>query len=101
MKLALVLRDIAADLTQIGASFAVVGGIAASARGEPRFKRDVDVAVSVSGDEQAEGILFQPSNTMRWDASSRRDCSTRLGLFAISSSLHAASRRRSLETLRR
>lgn len=59
MKLASVLRDLTADLTQLGASFAVVGGIAASARGEPRFTRDVDVAVAVSGDEQAEGILFQ------------------------------------------
>lgn len=59
MKLASVLRDLTADLTRIGVPFAVVGGIAASARGEPRFTRDVDVAVAVSGDEHAEGILFQ------------------------------------------
>lgn len=57
MKLALVLRDLSADLSQIGVSFAVVGGIAASARGEPRFTRDVDVVVAVSGDEQAESRL--------------------------------------------
>jgi hypothetical protein len=59
MRLAQVLRELATHLEQLGLEFAVVGGIAASARGEPRFTRDVDVAVAVSGDEQAEAVLFQ------------------------------------------
>ncbi len=59
MKLAAVLRDLATHLTQIDARFALVGGIATSARAEPRFTRDVDVAVAVADDKEAEGLLFQ------------------------------------------
>jgi predicted nucleotidyltransferase len=59
MKLAPVLRELATHLEQLGLEFAIVGGIAASARGEPRFTRDIDVAVAVSGDDQAERLLFQ------------------------------------------
>lgn len=61
MKLAQVVRDLAQQLEQLGVEFAVVGGIAASTRGEPRFTRDVDVAVAVSNDDQAEGVIFQLS----------------------------------------
>jgi hypothetical protein len=38
-------------------SWAVVGGIAVSARVEPRFTRDVDIAISVSGDSDAEQLI--------------------------------------------
>jgi predicted nucleotidyltransferase len=58
MKLASVLRDLATHLKQVGLEFAVVGGIAVSARAEPRFTRDVDVAVAVTNDDQAERGLF-------------------------------------------
>jgi hypothetical protein len=37
--------------------FAVVGGLAVSARAQPRFTRDVDVAVTVAGDEDAEALV--------------------------------------------
>jgi hypothetical protein len=47
VRLARVLRDLAEHLEQLDLSFAVVGGIATSARGEPRFTRDVDVAVEL------------------------------------------------------
>jgi len=47
------------QLTEQAARFAVVGGLAASARGEVRFTRDVDVAVSVAGDDEAEALIFQ------------------------------------------
>lgn len=47
----------AADLEALGASFALVGGLAVSARAEPRFTRDVDLAVSVASDEEAERLL--------------------------------------------
>lgn len=40
-------------------SLAVVGGIAVSARTEPRFTRDLDFAVAVSDDSQAEQYVFQ------------------------------------------
>jgi len=39
------------------ATFAVVGGLAASVRGEARFTRDVDVAVDVPDDSSAEALV--------------------------------------------
>ena len=58
MRLAPVLRDLTQHLTRLDQPFAVVGGIAVSARAEPRLTRDVDVAVAVASDVQAEGVLF-------------------------------------------
>jgi hypothetical protein len=51
------LRDIASALETSGAAFAVVGGLAVSVRAEPRFTRDVDVAVSVATDAEAEQLI--------------------------------------------
>jgi len=50
-------RRIAADLSRLRKRHAVVGALAVSARVEPRFTRDADFAVAVSGDEEAEPIL--------------------------------------------
>jgi len=47
------------DMDEAGASFAVIGGLAVSARVEPRMTRDVDLAVSVANDDQAERLLYQ------------------------------------------
>jgi hypothetical protein len=44
-------------LNQLGARFALVGGLAVSARAEPRFTRDLDLAVAVRSDREAEGIV--------------------------------------------
>jgi hypothetical protein len=43
----------AADLAELGARFALVGGLAVSVWGEPRYTRDVDLAVGVDLDEFA------------------------------------------------
>ena len=51
------LARIAADLDSLKASYAVVGGHAVSARTEPRFTRDLDLAVAVVDDRQAESIV--------------------------------------------
>lgn len=48
------LRQAASDLGKIGARFAVVGGLAVSARAEPRMTRDADFAVAVVSDHEAE-----------------------------------------------
>ena len=40
-----------------GCGWALVGGLAVSIRAEPRFTRDVDVAVSVADDATAEGLV--------------------------------------------
>jgi Domain of unknown function (DUF1814). len=46
-------------LRKEGVRWAVVGGLAVSARAEPRTTRDVDVAVGVVDDAEAERILFR------------------------------------------
>ena len=51
------LRHVVVELQARGADFALVGGLAVSARSEPRFTRDVDVAVSVASDPEAEGLV--------------------------------------------
>ncbi|MGI8710617.1 MAG: nucleotidyl transferase AbiEii/AbiGii toxin family protein [Acidimicrobiales bacterium] len=42
-----------------GRPVALVGGLAVSARSEPRLTRDADLAVSVDGDAQAETLLTE------------------------------------------
>lgn len=46
-----------ADLQALGCRFALVGGLAVSARAEPRLTRDADLVVSVVGDAEAEELL--------------------------------------------
>lgn len=48
---------VASELTELGCRWAVVGGLAVSVRSEPRFTRDIDVAVAVSGDADAEALV--------------------------------------------
>ena len=52
-----VLRRIDADLTRARVPFALIGGLAVSARTEPRFTRDADLAVAVADDAQAEALV--------------------------------------------
>jgi predicted nucleotidyltransferase len=52
-----VLRHAAEDLDAIGARWAVIGGLAVAFRAEPRFTKDVDIAVAVADDAEAEGIV--------------------------------------------
>jgi hypothetical protein len=56
-KLERALVRIVADLRQLGARFALVGGLAVSLRAEPRTTRDVDLAIAVDGDAQAEAVV--------------------------------------------
>ena len=51
------LRQIHADLTEAHVSFALVGGLAVSARTEPRFTRDADLAVALGSDAEAEALI--------------------------------------------
>jgi len=45
------------NLTRRGTRLAIVGGLAVSARTEPRFTRDADVCVAVSDDRDAESLV--------------------------------------------
>jgi len=51
------LRTISRDLSESGATCALVGGFAVSARTEPRFTRDLDLAVAVNEDSEAEALV--------------------------------------------
>lgn len=51
------LRQIHADLSDAHVSFALVGGLAVSARTEPRFTRDADLAVALADDAEAEALI--------------------------------------------
>lgn len=52
-----VLREAREALESTGRRWALVGGLAVSVRAEPRFTRDVDLAVSVAGDDDAERLV--------------------------------------------
>jgi predicted nucleotidyltransferase len=51
------LGRIARDLDALRAKWAVIGGLAVSARTRPRFTGDVDIAVAVATDTEAERLV--------------------------------------------
>jgi hypothetical protein len=57
------LRRIATDLDARGRRWALVGGLAVSARAEPRTTRDVDVVVEVRDDSDAESLVLDLQTT--------------------------------------
>jgi predicted nucleotidyltransferase len=52
-----VLQRVALLLTSARHPWALVGGLAVSARVEPRFTRDIDLTVAVASDEEAEALV--------------------------------------------
>lgn len=57
-KLELALATAARDIAAEGKKFALVGGLAISVRAEVRFTRDVDLAVAVDDDAEAESLVY-------------------------------------------
>ncbi len=57
LRLGRALGDVAAALEASGVPWCLVGGLGVSARAEPRFTRDLDLAVSVADDEAAEALV--------------------------------------------
>ncbi len=51
------LATVIAHLSSTGSRFALIGGLAVSARAEPRFTRDIDLAVAVDSDRAAEDLV--------------------------------------------
>lgn len=51
------LGAIALELERVRRAWALVGGLAVSARTEPRFTRDIDLAVATAHDRDAEGLV--------------------------------------------
>ena len=79
------LRAICERLVQSGRSYALVGGLALAVRAEPRFTRDVDLAVGVTSDIDAEELVFdlrqrgyRPIATVEHDVA-KRLATVRLG----------------------
>jgi predicted nucleotidyltransferase len=56
-RLLAVLASLSRTLDGHGARWALVGGLAVSVRAEPRFTRDIDVAVAVTDDEAADVLV--------------------------------------------
>ena len=52
-----ILKQATADLDAIGARWAIIGGLAVAFRAEPRFTKDVDLAVAVADDREAEDLV--------------------------------------------
>jgi predicted nucleotidyltransferase len=55
--LGVALQRISEGLQRASVSFALVGGLAVSVRVEPRFTRDIDLAVAVASDAEAEALV--------------------------------------------
>ena len=53
------LREFVGHLAALNTPFAIVGGLAVSARTEPRFTRDADVCVALDTDAEAEALIQQ------------------------------------------
>ncbi len=53
------LRRAVADLNAVKARWALVGGLAVSARTIPRFTKDLDFAVAVASDGEAEDVVHR------------------------------------------
>ncbi len=51
------LQKVVGDLRDARVRFALIGGLAVSVRAEPRFTRDIDLAVAVVDDREAESIV--------------------------------------------
>ncbi len=51
------MRSITDDLSRGGIRYAVVGGLAVSVRSAPRFTRDIDLALAVQSDADAEACV--------------------------------------------
>lgn len=52
------LKQIGDHLEVSGTSWCLIGGLAVGARTDPRFTKDVDLAVSVATDEDSEHLVF-------------------------------------------
>jgi Nucleotidyl transferase AbiEii toxin, Type IV TA system len=81
------LRQIHADLTEAQVSFALIGGLAVSARTEPRFTRDADLAVALASDAEAETLIRElQARGYRIEAVVEQDAAGRLATVRLTRS---------------
>ncbi|MEK6631598.1 MAG: nucleotidyl transferase AbiEii/AbiGii toxin family protein [Acidobacteriota bacterium] len=86
------LRRIGSDLTDAAVRFALVGGLAVSARAEPRFTRDADLAVALPGDADAEALIYRlRARGYQIDAVVEQEAVGRLATVRLTPSVEALS----------
>lgn len=81
------LRLVSDELAASGTQFALVGGLAVSAWTDPRFTRDIDLAVSVDDDAQAEDVVASLGPTFRPLSSVEHKDLGRLAMVRMGSAL--------------
>ena len=77
-------------LAAASAPFALVGGLAVSARTEPRFTRDIDLVVAAADDEEAEAVVRALAPSYEVLATLEHDVLQRLAAVRLSQSGTAA-----------
>jgi predicted nucleotidyltransferase len=77
------LRDATAVIARQGVGAALVGGLAVSVRTEPRFTRDVDLAVAVADDSEAEQLVQAMAPAFVTVATVEQDVLGRLGAVRL------------------
>jgi hypothetical protein len=81
------LHRVSEDLAASGAAYALVGGLAVSARTEPRFTRDLDLAVAVTNDREAEALInFLSSRDYRIETLVEQEAVNRLATVRLAPS---------------
>jgi hypothetical protein len=53
------LRSAVADLDALKVRWALIGGLAVSVRSVPRFTKDLDFAIAVANDSEAEDVVHR------------------------------------------
>lgn len=80
------LPHVVSDLRDLGAPWAVVGGLAVCARAEPRPTADIDIAVVVPDDARAQAYVDELLHAgYRWRESILHDQTGRLATVRLSS----------------
>ena len=77
--------QVLAALRQENVKGCIVGGLAVSSRCDPRFTRDVDIAVAVETDEQAEALIHAlVSHGLRMNGLVEQEAMGRLAMARLS-----------------
>ena len=77
--------QVLAALRQENVNGCIVGGLAVSSRCDPRFTRDVDIAVAIETDEQAEALIHAlVSHGMRMNGLVEQEAVGRLAMARLS-----------------
>ena len=77
--------QVLAALRQENVNGCIVGGLAVSSRCDPRFTRDVDIAVAIETDEQAEALIHAlVSHGLRMNGLVEQEAMGRLAMARLS-----------------